>query len=97
MISVLDPWIDKGAELINLTKKGIDRIIQCSEIGQDGVNDKFQDNVVIQVYAVNMCLFKDVTLILKCYVFCMVAGCNCMDTSKLISSKVKFSGAKRMT
>ena len=40
----LIPCMDKGGELISLTKKGVDKICHCSEIRRDGVKDKFKDN-----------------------------------------------------
>ena len=39
MSCVLQPCVDKGGERIRLTQKGRDRIIECSEIKQDGVKD----------------------------------------------------------
>lgn len=47
---VLKPCKDKGGELITLTRKAVDKIIQCSEIRKDGVKDKFQRNDSLQVH-----------------------------------------------
>ena len=41
---VLKPCKDKGGELITLTRKRVDKIIQCSEIREDGVKEKFKQN-----------------------------------------------------
>lgn len=48
---VLRPCKDKGGELITLTRKAVDKIIQCSEIRKDGVKDKFQQNDSLQVHS----------------------------------------------
>ena len=48
---VLKPCKDKGGELITLTRKGVDKIIQCSEIREDGVKEKFKQNEQLQVHS----------------------------------------------
>lgn len=48
---VLKPCKDKGGELITLTRKAVDKIIQCSEIRKDGVKAKFLQNDSLQVHS----------------------------------------------
>ena len=47
---VLEPCRNEGGELVRLTQRGINTIIQCSEIRQDGVKDLFVNNVVREVH-----------------------------------------------
>lgn len=47
---VLKPCKDKGGELITLTRKAVDKIIQCSEIRKDDVKEKFLQNTSLQVH-----------------------------------------------
>lgn len=48
---VLKPCKDKGGELITLTKKAVDKIIQCSEIRKDDVKEKLLQNDSLQVHS----------------------------------------------
>lgn len=48
---MLKPCRDKGGELITLTRKAVDKIIQCSEIRKDGVKDKFLQSDSLQVHS----------------------------------------------
>ena len=48
---VLKPCKDKGGELITLTRKAVDKIVQCSEIRKDGVKEKFLQNDSLQVHS----------------------------------------------
>lgn len=48
---VLKPCKDKGGKLITLTKKAVDKIIQCSEIRKDGIKDKVVQNDSLQVHS----------------------------------------------
>lgn len=48
---VLKPCKDKGGELITQTRKAVEKIIQCSEICEDGVKDKFLENDMLQVHS----------------------------------------------
>lgn len=47
---VLKPCCEKGGELVPLTRKGVERVIQCSEIRQDGVKEKFINDASILVH-----------------------------------------------
>lgn len=50
MKCALEPCIAKGGKLVRLSQKGTERILQCSKIRKDGVQNKFRSGEIEEVH-----------------------------------------------